>query len=356
MKKKVLLGYNYILHYRVPLFNLLSEKYDLTVLHSGDRMLGPNDKYKEMIFKVKKLGPFFIQKGILSEVTKEKYDYIILLFDLRWINTIISIYLRNKKTKLILWGAWMTNSSLANKARIFLSKKADASLFYTQQARTDFINSGIDSKKTFVANNTFDVGERVKAFENEIKDQILFVGKLDKRKEVEILIKGYANIVNKIPNHIQLTIIGDGSEFEKLKTLVKKENIENRVIFAGKIIDTKKLRTYYKKAIVSVSFGQAGLSVLQSLGYGVPFLTKKNAISGGEITNVKHRINGILCSDNVLSLEKALIELCNNKEFANNLGRNAYYYYDKYCTIENMNQGFLDAIENTNFAKVDDLN
>ena len=355
MKKKILLGYNYILHYRIPLFNLLSKKYDLTVLHSGDSTLKPNDKYKEIIFKVKKLGPFFIQKGILSEVNKEKYDYIILPFDLRWINTIISIYLRNKKAKLILWGAWMTNSAIANRARIFLSKKADANLFYTQQARTDFINSGIDSENTFVANNTFDVGERIKAFEYEIKDQLLFVGKLDERKENEILIKAYANIINKIPSHIQLTIIGDGFEMEKLKRLVKKENIEHKVIFVGSIIDPKILQTYYKKAIVSVSFGQAGLSVLQSLGYGVPFLTKENAVSGGEMTNIKHRINGILCKDNIFSLEKALIELCNNNEFANRLGRNAYDYYSKYCTIENMNQGFLDAIENTNLAEVDEI-
>lgn len=353
MKKKILLGYNFILHYRKPLFNLLSEKYDLTVLHSGFETLHTNDTYKELIYPVKNIGPFFIQKGILDEVKDDKYDIIILLFDIRWINTIKSIYSYNKKAKLILWGAWMTESTIANKLRLYLTKKAQASIFYTQESREDFVNSGIDLCKTYVANNTFDVGKRVKSYQNPIKNKILFVGSLDARKQNDVLINAFTNIITQIPENIELTIVGDGLEDNKLKNLVKLKNIDNRVNFVGKVVDTNKLKNYYKEAIVSVSYGQAGLSVLQSLGYGVPFLTKINAISGGEKSNIKNRINSIFCEDNISSLEKSLLKLCNNIEFARKLGKNAYNYYSKYCTIENMCLGFLDAIEDTHLAKVD---
>lgn len=353
MKKKILLGYNYILHYRKPLFNLLAERYDLVVLHSGSETVEDNDLYTEIIYPSKKIGPFYIQRGIVEEVKKEKYDYIILLFDLRWINTLFSMYTYNKKSKLILWGAWMTNSMIANKARLYLTKKVNASIFYTQASRLDFIDAGINPEATFVANNTFDVGDRVKSFLNPVKNKILFVGSLDERKQNDVLIEAYSNIICKISDNIELTLVGEGIDMSRLKKIVKEKGIDNKVNFVGKIVDTKVLQNYYKEAIVSVSFGQAGLSVLQSLGYGVPFLTKGNAISGGEKTNIKNRLNSVFCEDSIVSLEKSLLELCNDLNYARNLGKNAYDYYSVYCTIENMNQGFLDAIENTNLSIVD---
>lgn len=356
MRKKVLLGYNYILHYRVPLFNLLSKKYDLTVLHSGKKFVTEKDFYKEIIVPSKKIGPFQIQKGLLKEVKKDDYDVIILLFDVRWIYTIISIYLYNKKAKLILWGAWLTDSSIANKLRYSLSKKADMNIFYTQKSRLDFVKIGIDENKTVVANNTFDVGPRIKSFENNVKKRILFVGSLDRRKQNDILINAFYNILDKIPENIVLTIIGDGIEREKLMDLVKTFSLEKRVTFAGRIEDPAVLKDYYKEAILSVSFGQAGLTVLQSLGYGVPFLTKINAISGGEKTNIRNKENGFFCEDNIKSLESLLIKTSNDIGKAREMGKNAYEYYSEYCTIENMAKGFIDAIEGTRTCVIDTKN
>jgi len=85
----------------------------------------------------------------------------------------------------------------------------------------------------------------------------------------------------------------------------------------------------------------------------VPFITKINAISGGEKSNIKNGINGFFCEDSQVSLENTVIKICNNIELAREMGRNAYEYYSKYCTMENMVQGFVDAIEDTRLAKVD---
>ena len=347
MKKKVLLAYNFILHYRIPLFNLLADKYDLTVLHSGYQMTTGKDKFEEIIFPTKKAGPFFIQSGILNEVKKEKYDVIIFLFDVRWLNTIWSIYACHKKAKVILWGAWLTDSSIANFMRLYLSKRVSGNIFYTEKSKKDFVRLGLNSDLAFVANNTFDVGERVKSFNNDSKNRILFVGSLDKRKQNDVLIQAFYNVINLIPNDIILTIIGEGEEELKLKELVNDLQITDRVVFTGKITNPDKLKEFYRQSIVSVSFGQAGLSVLQSLGFGVPFLTKKNAISGGEKENIVDGVNSIFCDDNIESLEMELKKLCSDIKFSNKLGENAYKYYSEYCTIENMCQGFIDAIENT---------
>ena len=354
MKKNVLIIYNYILHYRILFFNKLADNYNVTVLHSGKKSAKEGDRFNEIIMPEKKIGPFHLQKGVLREVSKEKYDVIIVLFDLAWIYSIISFYNHNKKAKFILWGAWRTNNYLADQLRIFLTKKASASIFYTNEAKDDFIKKGVPDTNLYVANNTFDVGDRVQSYNYHLKRRILFVGSLDKRKQNDVLLEVFSQIIEKIPSDISLTIIGDGNEKQNLMEISIKLGINNHVEFLGKINDVNKLRDYYKEAIVSVSVGQAGLSVLQSLGYGVPFLTKRNAISGGEKSNIKAGYNGILCEDNPISLSENLIFLCNNIDYSRELGKNAYNYYSKFCTMDNMVQGFKDAIENTRFAVVDE--
>lgn len=349
--KNILFLQNIIPHYRKSLYNHLSKYYNVTVLHSGRKTSGENDSYDEIITELRHFGPFFIQSGVFKEVKSSKYDIIITMLDLRWVNNILSMYLHNKNAKFMWWGSWLTNNKISNMFRIYIANKQYISIFYTNESKDHFAKQGIDNNKLFVANNTFDVGIREKSYNNKIKNRIIFVGCLDKRKQNDILITSFHHIKDSIPNDINITIIGDGIERENLEYLVKKLNLADRVFFLGEITDTTILVNYYKEAICSVSFGQAGLSVLQSLGYGVPFLTKKSAISGGEKTNIIDGVNGIFCDDNKESLEKNIISLCTNIDFARKLGENAYHYYSKYCTINNMAQGFIDAIENTRKAE-----
>jgi len=349
--KKILILQNKVLHYRKTLYNGLSRYYNVTVLHSGKTTILQDDRYKEIITKSIKVGPFFVQPDVINNVRSDSYDVIIAMSDLRWVNNILAMYLHNKKAKYIWWGAWLTENTLANNVRVYLSKKVSANIMYTHEASEDFIKLGVNSSQLFVANNTFDVGDRIKSYENVLKDKILFVGSLDERKQNDIVIKAFSNILAQIPNEIQLIIVGDGVQKKNLEKLVHEIELQERVLFMGKITDTDILKDIYKESIVSVSFGQAGLSVLQSLGFGVPFLTKENAISGGEKTNIKHELNGLFCKDSQLSLEENLLYICNNVNMARELGENAYEYYSEYCTIENMVQGFRDAIENTRLAK-----
>ena len=110
---------------------------------------------------------------------------------------------------------------------------------------------------------------------------------------------------------------------------------------------------YYEESIFSISYGQAGLSVLQALGFGVPFITKKNAISGGEKYNIKNGYNGFLIEDSLIALSNIILKLCIDIKYAKQLGENAFYYYQQFCIISNMVKGIQDAIEGTNFSKID---
>ena len=351
--KKVLIIYNYILHYRTPFFNELAKHYEVTVLHSGTKATTEIDEYSEIITEVKKVGPFYIQKGVIQEASSDKYDVVIYLFDVRWLATLWSFICTKKNKTLILWGAWITQSEIANKVRLYFTKRDSANVFYTQEARADFMKFNLPYDRLYVANNTFDVGNRIESYKNDKKHRILFVGSLDARKELDVLIKAFCSIEAQIPDDIVLTIIGGGHEKSHLQKLAKTMECHSKIEFLGVINNIDTLKDFYKEAIVSVSFGQAGLTVLQSLGYGVPFITKINAISGGEKTNIKHGLNGLFCEDNQQSLENNLIRLCNDIKYSRSLGKNAFEYYTEYCTVKNMVQGFQDAIEKTKLAKID---
>jgi glycosyltransferase involved in cell wall biosynthesis len=344
MKKKVLIIQNIIPHYRKALYNLLSNEYNLTIAHSGVATVSVYDLYKEVVLPVKKIGSLNFQVGLLKEMNKE-YDVIISMCDFHWPLNFFPLIRYSKSPKFILWGSWLTDKPIIDWLKIYCARKADANIFYCIQDKEKFLRANVSVRKLFVANNTIDVGDRSKSYLHPRKFRIIFVGTLDERKENDILIKAFNNINNKISPYINLTIIGEGPTKKDLIILVKQLNVSERICFEGKITDPKKLSKFYSESIVSVSYGQAGLSVLQCLGFGVPFITKINAISGGEKTNIIDGFNGFFCDGSQADLERKLLLLCKDLERAKNMGENAFEYYSNYCTIEKMANGFIDAIK-----------
>ena len=341
--KKVYILQNKILHYRKPLYNKLSETVDLTIIHSGTATVNEQDLYKEIVIPAKKKGPFIFQKDLITTLKKANPDVIIGMLDIHWISILRAFF--KFKTKFIWWGIGVSNNNFGNKIRAQFLKNKTPMIFYNIKGLEAFKEMGLDATNFFHCNNTFHIENRIKCFESEQKDNILFVGSLNERKQNDILIKAFNTITPKINNQIKIDIVGAGSEKTYLEGIVKELGLTNRVFFHGEINDTNILASYYEKAICSVSFGQAGLAVLQSLGYGVPFITKSNAISGGEKSNIVHGENGYFCDDSQESLSGYLLNICNNLTLSRQLGKNAYDFYTKNCTIDNMASTFKNAIE-----------
>ncbi len=343
MKKNVLILQNVIPHYRKALYNLLANDFRITIIHSGNRTVTKFDKYAEIIIPARKFGPFYFQHGLLKNLYNG-YDVIIAMCDFHWPGYFIPLFLRPKNIRYILWGSWLTKRDLADLLKVQFAKLADYNIYYCEQHKENFLARKVPGNKMVVANNTFDPGIRIECYLYSNKCRVLFVGSLDERKENEVLIRAFNNIQDNIQSKIFLSIVGDGVTKDSLVQLVEELGISEIVKFEGRITDTNILSTYYSEAIVSVSHGQAGLSVLQSLGYGVPFITKTDAISGGEKTNIIHGYNGYFSDGSIADLENRLLELCNDIHKAREMGKNAFDYYSQNCTLENMENRFKIAI------------
>lgn len=350
--KKILIQQGRFFHYRKDLFNVLAKKYDVTVFHSGKKMKKETDIFKEVISPQVNIFTIKLQPKLIREVFNNKYDYIILLFNFNYLlNFITLVFINNRK--VVLWGSWLTGKTIFDKVRLFIMRSNIKNILYSIKHYEEFKSAGVSIDKLYIANNTIHVKNRIKAHLNIEKNTILFVGSFDERKEIGILIDAFCNILKRINSDIKLVLIGDGYKYIDMQEKVDSLGISNRVVFMGRITNNDILIDEYRKAIVSVSLGQAGLSVLQSLSCGVPFLTKYNAVSGGEKSNIRHNINSVFCNDSLTSVEDKLVSLCTNISFSRMLGENAFNYYTKFCSIENMAQGFADVIENTRLANVD---
>ena len=100
---------------------------------------------------------------------------------------------------------------------------------------------------------------------------ILFVGRLGKEKSVDFLIKNHKDIVKKHKN-AKLLIIGHGPDEEEFKKMVIKENLDDNVIFTGKV-PWKDISLYYQLASVFVTASKTetqGLTVIEAMAASVP--------------------------------------------------------------------------------------
>jgi glycosyltransferase involved in cell wall biosynthesis len=142
----------------------------------------------------------------------------------------------------------------------------------------------------------------------------------------------------------KLIFIGDGDQRNFINKIIMESKLENQVQLLGSIYDEDILASYISNAYMCLSPDQAGLSVLKVMGYGVPFVTSKNAITGGEIFNIQNNINGILFDD-FSELKNIILDCAENPNKYIRMGIKAKEYYDNNRTIDKMVKGFVDAIE-----------
>jgi len=81
----------------------------------------------------------------------------------------------------------------------------------------------------------------------------------------------------------------------------------------------------FTKSLLCISPNQAGLSVLKSMGYGVPFVARENAITGGERLNIINNSNGILYNSQAELVDIISNSFLNKQEYIE-MGRNAKEY------------------------------
>lgn len=266
-----------IKQYRLSLFKLLIDdiELDARVLFSESEVAVEGESF----IKTRKtlIGKFVWQQSVLKVIRKFRPNWIIVQNDLHFLPLFLTILFKPfLGYKVALFGIGYGNSSFANSVRLLLSHLCDIIFVYAPQKKINYRNQKVIFNTVFVKRL---VSRHV------AKDSLIFVGSLNERKGLEEVFEIYSLMSDKFRSRIRLRIVGDGPFREQLKLLLctTYAHISNDVVLMGGCYDENILSSVYARAICAISPKQAGLSVLQSLGHGVPFMCREDAISGGEV-------------------------------------------------------------------------
>lgn len=213
---------------------------------------------------------FFSDGGVAYLLNKKyKIPYIVAVR-----NTDINTFLKFKKY-LRYFGKHIINNA---NSIVFLSDTYKEK-FIRLMPRN--IRDEIEKKSVVIPNGIDDFWisnckEELKKVEEKIN--LLFVGSIDKNKNLKFNIEIIKNLKEKkIPCFLH--IVGDGSELNKCIDLVNVNHLENEICFHGKIIDRNSLKAIMGKCnifLLNSKYESFGLVYAESLSQGLNLLYTRN--------------------------------------------------------------------------------
>ena len=162
--------------------------------------------------------------------------------------------------------------------------------------------------------------------DNKKHDQILYVGRLVKHKNVDMLIKAFS-YVSKRATDTRLFIIGDGPEKEYLKRLTYSLNIHDKVLFKSHLSDSALISLLKESYLLVLPSSREGFSwvILESMAAGTPVITVDYLNNYGAKV-VRKSEGGVVCKPTYIGIAKAILHLLSNSEKWFSLHKNAIEY------------------------------
>ena len=158
---------------------------------------------------------------------------------------------------------------------------------------------------------------------------ILYLGRLEKDKGVDVLIKAFPAIKKEHPD-IKLKIAGEGKEMNTLKTLADKLHIGHSIDFLGIIRGGNKIQALRNALLlVCPSRSEAfGIVILEAFAAGIPVIASR---VGGIPEIIEDKVNGLLAEpDNPEQLSSKIDLLLKDHELRNHFVRSALITVSRY--------------------------
>jgi glycosyltransferase involved in cell wall biosynthesis len=369
--KKVAIIYHYIAHYRYPIFYELSqsnknEYYLISGLETNCKIktLDPtsslentnNDGIKWKIIRNRWLfsNKILWQTDILKPSFFQDYDCYIYLGNPYFISTWISASIARMLNKPVyFWthGVLKKETGIKKIIRYIYYKIPSGLFLYGNRAKKILMSSGFDGNKLHVIYNSLDYRKQLKIrnkldkesiynikstlFFNNNNFQLLFIGRLTKQKKIDQLIQAL-HVINNNVAVINLLIVGDGEEKNRLQNLVSDLKLNDNVYFYGSLYDENTIGKLLASSDICVSPGEVGLTAMHSLVYGTPVITHGNLDNQGpEVESiVRGKTGDFFEENNIDDLAYKIMEWLENTDDKDMIKKQCYQIIDlKYNPI-----------------------
>jgi len=218
-------------------------------------------------------------------------------------------------------------------------KEAEHIVSNSNFTKNEVIKLGIEESKVVVVYPSVQNQEsRIKNQEllNNIKNKynlnnkkvLLTVCRLVKRKGVDHVLDALRQVGEKLQDVVYV-VVGDGLERERLEqqaeALRAPNGLSEPVIFAGRVSD-EELKAWYIIADVLILTPQKsdydvegfGIVYIEANSYGKPVIGSKLS---GIVEAIEDRVSGILVDSNVKEIGQAIVQLFNDEELRERLGK-----------------------------------
>jgi len=288
---------------------------------------------------------FCIQYGFIRWLERYQPEVLIVEANPRYLSTPAAIQWMHRRQRLVIgWGlgAPKTNRTETTLRRNFLNS-LDGVIAYSRVGAQQYIESGFKPERVFIAPNAVAPRPAQKPALRTIEFQdgrasLLFVGRLQERKRLDVLLHACARLPEKIQP--RLTIIGDGPERSRLESLA--HSIYPQAQFPG-AKHGEQLEPYFNDADLFVLPGTGGLAVQQAMAHGLPVIVGE--ADGTQSELVKPQNGWLLPNANMETLSAALQDAISNVSRLRQMGEASFLIVDQEINLELMVQGFITAIE-----------
>ena len=297
-------------------------------------------------------GPLYLcyQGGLPAWLAGVDPGALILEANPRYLATPAAVRWMNRRARPVLgWGLGAPASSnfpslsgkwMEMQRRGFL-RQFDGLLTYSRRGAEEYAAFGFPADKIFVAPNaaaprpTRPVPSRPPAFNG--RPNILFVGRLQARKRLDLLLQACAALPEKLQPH--LVIVGDGPERESLEALAR--TVYPLAEFLGAIHGAD-LVPCFSSADLFVLPGTGGLAVQEAMSYGLPVI-----MGQGDGTNdqlVRSGNGWQIPPDNLSTLTETLRIALSDVGRLRAMGDESYRIVSEEINLEKMVDVFVEAL------------
>lgn len=285
-----------------------------------------------------------IQRGFLPWLEAWQPQVLIVEANPRYLSTPIAIqWMHHRQLPVIGWGLGAPKTGRAESMvrREFL-RSLDAIIAYSQAGAEQYIAAGLNPDRVFIAPNavsprpTQPIPQRPLVYKNG-KPSILFLGRLQERKRIELLLHACAKIPAPLQPH--LVIVGDGPDCSRLQAIAGKVYPSAQFPGAKHGMD---LEPYFAAADLFVLPGTGGLAVQQAMAHALPVLVGE---ADGTQSNLVRPANGwILTNPTVDGLAEQLTSALSDIPRLRRMGDESLRIVSEEINLEKMVEAFLRAI------------
>lgn len=345
--------------YRAAFFDLLAQSCDggLSVcagMPRPEESIATTDKLQVARYKLARnihilRGPLYLcyQRGLLEWLADWNPDALIVEANPRYLSAPAAVrWMRRRGRPVIGWGLGAPSSSAPRFLRRWGESKRgaylrqfDALLTYSRRGADEYAALGFPADKIFVAPNAatpppaHPLPIRPDKFSG--RPNILFVGRLQARKRIDVLLQACASL----PESIQprLVIVGDGPERPALENLAR--TIYSSAEFVG-VKHGPELAPYFLAADLFVLPGTGGLAVQEAMSWGLPIIMGQGDGTNDDLVRPENgwQVSGLE------ALAGLLREALSDVSRLRRMGTESYRIVAEEINLEKMAGAFMQAL------------